>query len=322
MIRWALILKISDRKHEAWDRAKAIIATLQGQHAAGPLPPSAAYKIRQILVGINRTESDHPDGWWETSVGAEFGAKKLAEVIEALATPMPGSSEIEVRALAHRHGRGTSSELGHVHLFTRDGLVQFASEVSALGTEQHAEFPLAIMTHSDPEPARSEAQVFADVQAGMAEICRIDAQPAAEFAWPEPEPATAADLLDGINEVERLMGRPNLSPVEQLLRDQPDLSLVEVCRRMMVIPQIGASASSEVPARGTEGYLHDEAEGPVLDRDALFEAIKGIPPIPTVEQMAERYGLKLGPHLCPLSFPDGPPMTTEQVAAAQAKGGE
>ena len=36
--------------------------------------------ILAILNGINQTETESDDGWWETSTGAEFGAKKLAEI--------------------------------------------------------------------------------------------------------------------------------------------------------------------------------------------------------------------------------------------------
>jgi len=39
-------------------------------------------KIREILKGIDKTESESEDGWWETSEGAEFGRKKLEELIE------------------------------------------------------------------------------------------------------------------------------------------------------------------------------------------------------------------------------------------------
>ena len=36
-------------------------------------------KIREILKGIDQ-EDTIEGGWWETSTGAEFGAKKLTEV--------------------------------------------------------------------------------------------------------------------------------------------------------------------------------------------------------------------------------------------------
>lgn len=39
-------------------------------------------RLREIVRGIDSIEG-YGDGWWETSVGAEFGAQKLAE-LEAL----------------------------------------------------------------------------------------------------------------------------------------------------------------------------------------------------------------------------------------------
>ncbi len=37
--------------------------------------------IVEALRGIDKQEPDDPDGWWETSAGAEFGATKLREVL-------------------------------------------------------------------------------------------------------------------------------------------------------------------------------------------------------------------------------------------------
>ena len=37
-----------------------------------------------ILAGIDECEIDSPEGWWETSKGAEFGAAKKQELIKAL----------------------------------------------------------------------------------------------------------------------------------------------------------------------------------------------------------------------------------------------
>jgi hypothetical protein len=34
-------------------------------------------KLRAILNGIDHTETDHPEGWWETSTGADFGRERL-----------------------------------------------------------------------------------------------------------------------------------------------------------------------------------------------------------------------------------------------------
>lgn len=39
-------------------------------------------KINEILKGIDKDQCSSDDGWWETSSGAEFGAKKLKEVQE------------------------------------------------------------------------------------------------------------------------------------------------------------------------------------------------------------------------------------------------
>lgn len=41
--------------------------------------------IKSILNGIDKTETENPNGWWETSKGAEFGAKKLSQIIALFA---------------------------------------------------------------------------------------------------------------------------------------------------------------------------------------------------------------------------------------------
>ena len=40
--------------------------------------------VKVVLKGIDQTETESPDGWWETSVGAEFGARKLKYIIGLL----------------------------------------------------------------------------------------------------------------------------------------------------------------------------------------------------------------------------------------------
>ena len=37
-------------------------------------------KIKEILKGIDKDISEDKNGWWETSIGAEFGAKKLKQI--------------------------------------------------------------------------------------------------------------------------------------------------------------------------------------------------------------------------------------------------
>lgn len=44
-------------------------------------------KIKTILHGIDSKETSHPDGWWETSSGAEFGAETLRKIEELLEEP-------------------------------------------------------------------------------------------------------------------------------------------------------------------------------------------------------------------------------------------
>ena len=43
--------------------------------------------IKDILRGVDQTEIESPDGWWETSTGAEFGAEKLKQIMAALQHP-------------------------------------------------------------------------------------------------------------------------------------------------------------------------------------------------------------------------------------------
>lgn len=42
--------------------------------------------VIELFKGIDEMDGDSPDGWWETSTGAEFGAKKLAELIKIIGT--------------------------------------------------------------------------------------------------------------------------------------------------------------------------------------------------------------------------------------------
>lgn len=47
------------------------------------LPPLQV-KVRDILSGIDATEIESPDGWWETTTGADFGKRKLDELLALL----------------------------------------------------------------------------------------------------------------------------------------------------------------------------------------------------------------------------------------------
>lgn len=41
-------------------------------------------EVEQILAGIDKTESESADGWWETSAGSAFGAERLKLVMAAI----------------------------------------------------------------------------------------------------------------------------------------------------------------------------------------------------------------------------------------------
>ena len=41
-------------------------------------------KVKEILKGIDEVQSESEDGWWETSVGAEFGFNKLEDLLVAI----------------------------------------------------------------------------------------------------------------------------------------------------------------------------------------------------------------------------------------------
>jgi hypothetical protein len=41
-------------------------------------------RLRNIVRGIDADEVESPEGWWETSTGAEFGAGKLHELEELI----------------------------------------------------------------------------------------------------------------------------------------------------------------------------------------------------------------------------------------------
>lgn len=40
----------------------------------------ALAELHEIVHGIDQDQVGADDGWWETSVGAEFGATKLASI--------------------------------------------------------------------------------------------------------------------------------------------------------------------------------------------------------------------------------------------------
>lgn len=54
-------------------------------------PLLVAAIVHRVLAGIDRTEGESEEGWWETSTGAEFGAKKRDELVAALGPSTPAA---------------------------------------------------------------------------------------------------------------------------------------------------------------------------------------------------------------------------------------
>jgi len=40
--------------------------------------------VEKVLKGIDLEEIESEDGWWETSIGAEFGKRKKEELLKSL----------------------------------------------------------------------------------------------------------------------------------------------------------------------------------------------------------------------------------------------
>lgn len=49
-----------------------------------PVGKVAVIPAHEILKGIDKTEIESEEGWWETSAGAHFGSYKLAQLIHCL----------------------------------------------------------------------------------------------------------------------------------------------------------------------------------------------------------------------------------------------
>jgi hypothetical protein len=45
---------------------------------------SLIFEIKELLKGIDKETSCDINGWWETSIGAEFGTKKLQQLIDLI----------------------------------------------------------------------------------------------------------------------------------------------------------------------------------------------------------------------------------------------
>jgi hypothetical protein len=76
-------------KNSQYDPKFAIISyrkilTLLNKFALSTTLKPSWTELERILDGIDRQETDDKGGWWETSVGAEFGKQKLKELKQAL----------------------------------------------------------------------------------------------------------------------------------------------------------------------------------------------------------------------------------------------
>jgi hypothetical protein len=84
--------------------------------------------LSSVLLGIDMTETEHPEGWWETSFGAKFGAEKLEELRAALAqqgasqAPQPTQDTVDVAQLqrAYQIVVNTCGDLGSALLEARN----------------------------------------------------------------------------------------------------------------------------------------------------------------------------------------------------------
>jgi hypothetical protein len=54
-------------------------------------------QIEHILAGIDETENESDAGWWETSVGAKFGAERLQLIRTLFATPRSAQAQEPLR---------------------------------------------------------------------------------------------------------------------------------------------------------------------------------------------------------------------------------
>lgn len=65
--------------------------------------PSRVDLVKLILKGIDQTEVESEDGWWETSHSADFGAKKLHQITALLAEEVAMTPAQTLDWLADQH---------------------------------------------------------------------------------------------------------------------------------------------------------------------------------------------------------------------------
>ena len=86
------------------------------------MKPTNLTSLRELLKGIDKCETDDADGWWETSTGAEFGAKKLAELEAIVAQEvLRGRVDEREKAIAEAQLAQRLTEKAHDYV-TEEGL--------------------------------------------------------------------------------------------------------------------------------------------------------------------------------------------------------
>lgn len=109
--------------------------------------------VRKILLGIDETECESEHGWWETSSGAEFGKKKLEELIAALTAQQEPSgvregmlrAERDAYKKAYEYLQGRMESLDrHGWAHDADGDIEYAITRAAeqVTAEGHACIPV------------------------------------------------------------------------------------------------------------------------------------------------------------------------------------
>ena len=72
------ILRMAREADREWDCDRDMVEWLEC--FAALVAAAEREAIVPMLKGIDCTETEDPDGWWETSVGADFGAGILAAI--------------------------------------------------------------------------------------------------------------------------------------------------------------------------------------------------------------------------------------------------
>lgn len=188
--------------------------------------------VEYILRGIDAIESADPEGWWETSTGANFGARKLEE-LRALFSRSP--APVPAKAMSDQQGLDTGSY--RVPLYTHadpgeverlriergrmdQALVACANERDELrkaNTEFDAQVANDFKFIDDLRAQLAEAQALLRDTKRYIErndypvfdlLKRIDAHLSASAESSAPAVSNLPELTDDLREI---LGRPNFT---------------------------------------------------------------------------------------------------------------